>query len=92
VANVRGKSVKAVIRDVADGFVTVNPLFLKGFEQQTIRDLLRDITKVQTEIRSERFPTNDVNAIRARNLKLQRLYAAGMVIKNYAKERRISLA
>jgi hypothetical protein len=89
--NVRGKSLKALIRDVAEGYVAVNPLFLKPFDGETLRDFYREIAKVQVEIRSERFPTGDVNAIRERNVKLQRLYSATMVIRNYLRERRISV-
>jgi len=89
--NVRGKSLKALIRDVAEGFVTVNPLFLKPFDPETVREFYRDLSKVQTEIRSERFPTSDVTAIRNRNMRLQRLYSAAMIVRNFARERRIPL-
>lgn len=90
-ANVRGKSLKALIRDVADGYVVVNPLFLKAFDSETLRDFYHEISKIQIEVRSEKFPTNDILAIRTRNMKLQRLYTAIMVIRNYARERRVSL-
>ncbi len=91
-ANVRGKSLKAMIRDVAEGYVAVNPLFLKSFDHDTLRDFYVEISKVQVEIRAERFPTHDVLAIRSRNLRLQRLFAATMVIRNFARERRVPLA
>ncbi|MDA8238900.1 MAG: hypothetical protein M0Z67_00875 [Nitrospiraceae bacterium] len=91
-SNVRGKSLKATIRDVAEGYVIVNPLFLKSFDRETLRDFYSEISKVQVEIRAERFPTHDILAIRSRNLRLQRLFAATMVIRNYAKERRVPLA
>ncbi len=90
--NVRGKSLKAIIQDVADGYVIVNPLFLKSFDGETLRDFYKEIARVQIEIRSEKFPTGDIMAIRGRNLKLQRLYSAAMIIRNFARERRISLA
>jgi hypothetical protein len=90
-SNVRGKSLKATIRDIAEGYVMVNPLFLKSFEQETLRDLYVEISKIQNEIRAERFPTHDVLAIRNRNLKLQRLFSAAMIIRNFARERRVSL-
>ena len=90
-SSIRGKSLKATIRDIAEGYVVVNPLFLKSFEQETLRDFYIEISKVQNEVRSERFPVHDVLAIRNRNLKLQRLFSATMVIRNFAKERRLSL-
>jgi len=89
--SIRGKSLKATIRDIADGYVVVNPLFLKSFEHETLRDFYIEISKVQNEIRAERFPTRDIMAIRGRNLKLQRLFSATMIIRNYAKDRKVSL-
>lgn len=87
----RGKSIKALIRDVAEGYVAVNPLFLKSFEPELLRDFFHEISKIQIDIRSEKFPTRDVLAIRNRNVKLQRLYSAVMIIRNFARERRIAL-
>jgi hypothetical protein len=52
--NVRGKSLKALIRDVAEGYVAVNPLFLKPFDSETLRDFYHEISKVQVEILRER--------------------------------------
>lgn len=89
--NVRGKSSKALTVDVAEGYVAVNPLFLKPFDSESLKDLYHQIDKTQKELRAERFPSNDVQAIRMRNLKLQRLYAAQMVIRNFARERRLPL-
>lgn len=90
--SIRGKSLKAVIRDIAEGYVIVNPLFLKGFDHETLRDFYIEISKIQNEIRSERFPTRDALAIRDRNLRLQRLFGAVMVIRHFARERRVPLA
>lgn len=90
-SNVRGKSSKALTIDVAEGYVAVNPLFLKPFDADSLKDFYHQIDKTQKELRSERFPANDVQAIRMRNLRLQRLYSAQMVIRNFARERRLPL-
>lgn len=89
--NVRGKSLKAVTLDIAEGYIAVNPIFLKSFEPEQLKEISREIAKTQNDIRGERFPTNDLTSIRTRNLKLQRLHSASMVIRNFAKERRIPL-
>jgi hypothetical protein len=89
--NIRGKSLKAVVRDVAGGYVTVNPIFLKSFDRETLRAFYGEMSRVQVEIRAEKFPTHDIAAIRNRNLRLQKLYSAMMIIKNYARERKIIL-
>lgn len=89
--NIRGKSLKALTFDIAEGYLSVNPIFLKLFESEQLKEIFREISKTQNDIRAERFPTNDLSAIRARNLRLQRLHSASMIIRNFAKERKIIL-
>jgi hypothetical protein len=89
--NVRGKSLKALCVDIAEGYSTVNPLFLKPFDTETLKGLYHEAMKTQAEIRGERFPYSDVQAIRWRNMRLQRLHSAVMVIKTFARDRRILL-
>jgi hypothetical protein len=89
--NVRGKSNRALTVDVAEGYVAVNPLFLKSFDPQSLKEFYQQIDKTQKELRAEKFPSNDIQAIRLRNLRLQRLYQAQMIIRNFARERRTSL-
>jgi len=89
--SVRGKSLKALTLDIAEGYTAVNPIFLKSFEPEQLKEIYREIFKTQNDIRGERFPTKDLTAIRLRNLKLQRLHSASMIIRNFAKERRYML-
>ncbi|MEW6417305.1 MAG: hypothetical protein AB1480_04200 [Nitrospirota bacterium] len=88
---IRGKSLKAVTYDIAEGYVVVNPIFLKPLDDDSLKGLYHELMKTQIEIRGEKFPHGDTQAIRWRNTRLQRLYAASMVIKNFARERRIVL-
>ena len=90
-ANTRGKSNKALTMDVAEGYIAVNPIFLKPFSPEGLKELYYEIDKTQKFLRSEKFPANDIEAIRMRNLKLQRLYLATVVIRTFARERRIAL-
>jgi hypothetical protein len=89
--SIRGKSVKAIANDVADGYVVVNPLFLKSLDVASLKELHREMMKVQITIRAERFPSGDIQAIRWRNTRLQRLNSAVMILANYSRERRINL-
>lgn len=89
--NVRGKSFKAVAHDISEGYVVVNPIFLKPFDADSLKKLYHEIMKTGAEIRGEKFPYNDVQAIRWRNMRLQRLHSAAMIIKNFARDKRISL-
>lgn len=83
----RGKSLNAVAKDIAEGYVTVNPIFLKPLDAESLEGLYKQIVKVQTEIRGEKFPHGNINLIRARNIRLQRLHSSLMIIRNFAKER-----
>jgi hypothetical protein len=78
------KNFKSVANDIAEGFITVNPIFLKPFDKDDIRDLYQAIERKQIEVRAEPFPYNNNYLIRKRNLKLQRLFNALMIIKNFA--------
>ena len=86
---IRGKSLKAIAYDIAEGYVVVNPLFLKPLDEESLKGLYHEIVKAQVEIRGEKFPQGDTRAIRWRNTKLQRLNSASMILKNFARERRI---
>ncbi len=88
---IRGKSLKAITYDIAEGYVVVNPIFLKPLDDDSLKGLYHELVKTQTEIRGEKFPHGDTQAIRWRNTKLQRLYSASMIIRNFARERRIIL-
>jgi hypothetical protein len=86
-AVLRGKSIVAVSKDIAEGYVTVNPLFLKPLDVEALKGLHYQISKLQTTIRSESFPHKDLKAIRSRNMRLQRLHNALIVIHNFVKEK-----
>lgn len=81
----------AMAKDIAEGYVSLNPLVLKKFDADAFRGLLQKMRKLQTETRTEKFPMNDTQGIRRRNTKLQRLHHATVVLEHAARERRISL-
>lgn len=88
-AMIRGKSFKAMASDIAEGYAIVNPLFLKPLDAETLKDLFQEILKFEVGIRGEKFPQQDTQAIRMRNMRLQRLHSTKVIIKNFARERRI---
>ena len=90
-ANPRGKSFKAIAQDISEGYLAVNPIFLKPFNDETLKELYTEVSKFQVEIRAGKFPNGDIMAIRMRNLKLQRLFSAQMVIRTFARVKRIIL-
>jgi hypothetical protein len=86
---IRGKNPKATAFDIAEGYTVVNPIFLKPIDRETFKELYTMLMKKQAEIRSEKFPSGDMAAIRNRNLRLQRLHSAAMIMKNFARLRKI---
>lgn len=88
---IRGRSLKVITYDIAEGYIAVNPIFLKSLDEDSLKELYHEIMTTQKEIRSEKFPHSDPQAIRWRNTRLQRLYSALMILKNFARERRIIL-
>lgn len=87
----RGKSMKAIASDVAEGFIVVNPLFIKRFDKEMVKSLYETINKGMTAIRNEKITFTDTTAVRMRNMKLQRMHNAVIVLRNFARERRIPL-
>lgn len=88
---IQGKSIVAIAKDVAEGFFILNPLTLKKFEAPTYKALHQQLRKTQTEVRSESFPSHDASGIRNRNMRLQRLHTALMILEHSAKEKRIPI-
>ncbi len=87
----RGKGVAGICRDVAEGFFAITPLVLKKVEAEGYRSLHHHLKKIQTQVRSERFPLSDTLALRSRNSRLQRIHQALTVLEYSAKEKRIAL-
>ena len=87
----KGKSMKMVALDVAEGFITVNPLFLKKFDKDMIKELFENLNKALTGIRTEKLDFANQAALRVRNMKLQRMHNAMIIIRNIAREKRIPL-
>jgi len=87
----KGKSMKMVAVDVAEGFITVNPLFLKKFDKDMLKNLFENLNKTLTSIRNEKLDFGNQTALRIRNMKLQRMHNAMIIIRNIAHEKRIPL-
>ncbi len=87
----KGKSMKSVAFDVAEGYISVNPLFLKKFDKDMIKDLFDNLNKALTATRNAKIELADITAVRTRNMKLQRLHNAMIIIRNTAREKRIPL-
>jgi hypothetical protein len=83
----RGKSLIGISKDIAEGYVTVNPIFLKPLNVEDLEALYKQIVKLQVAVRGEKFPHGNVRGIRERNIRLQRLHSSLIIIRAYAKDR-----
>ena len=87
----RGKSMRVVAVDVAEGYVSVNPLFLKKFDKDMIKELYDHLNKALTATRNEKIDLANQTSVRMRNMRLQRLHNAMIIMRNTAREKRIPL-
>ena len=87
----RGKSMKVVSLDVGEGYISVNPLFLKKFDKDMIKELYEHLNKALTTTRNEKIELTNQASVRTRNMKLQRLHNAMIILRNTAREKRIPL-
>ena len=82
---------KAVANDVGDGYMSINPLVLKKFDKDMIKDLFEHLNKAMGAARNLAVPLNDSLALRQKNMKLQRLHNSIIILRNTAREKRIPL-
>ena len=82
---------KAVANDVAEGYMSINPLVLKKFDKDMIKDLFEHLNKAMGAARNLAIPLTDQIALRNKNMKLQRLHNAIIILRNTAREKRIPL-
>jgi hypothetical protein len=87
----KGKGINATAKDVADGFLFLNPIVLKKLEPEGFKALHHELKKIETAVRGENFPSHDTEAIRRRNMKLQRLHNSLVILKHCAREKKVVL-
>jgi hypothetical protein len=87
----QARSLALAAKDVMEGYLTLNPLVLKKFEDHSYKELYRQLRKLQVAIRSEGVNLSNQTALRTRNLRLQRMHQALTVMEHHAKNTKIVL-
>jgi hypothetical protein len=87
----RGKSMRSIAMDVAEGYISVNPIFLKKFDKDMLKELYENLNKALTGARNEKLDISNQAALRTRNMKLQRLHNAMIILRNTAREKKAPL-
>jgi cell wall assembly regulator SMI1 len=70
-----------VAADVAEGYVSLNPVVLKKYERHEVDALLKELEKLTRDMRSQVVPTDDADASATRSRKLLRLSQANVVLQ-----------
>jgi hypothetical protein len=69
--------------DVAEGYLSLNPVTLKKFQGPELDQLQRELERVARDTRSTIVPENDPEKAQAKNRKLLRLSQATTVLNSY---------
>ncbi|MFQ3574143.1 MAG: hypothetical protein SNJ53_05870 [Thermodesulfovibrionales bacterium] len=85
------RNLKGVVSDIVEGFITVNPLYLKGLRNEEIKALYELIVRKQQEIRTETISISDIASIRGKNMRLQRVQTALNTITHYLRTKKIPI-
>ena len=85
------RNLALLAKDVMEGYLTLNPLILKKYDETTSREIYRQLRKLQTTVRIDGVDLTNQAALRTRNHRLQRLHQALSVLEHHAKLHRIFL-
>ena len=72
-----------VASDVAEGYVSLNPVVLKKYEKHEVDALLKELEKLTRDTRSQNVPQDDAEASATRSRKLLRLSQANVVLQSW---------
>ncbi len=89
-AFIRGNPL-AVAKEIADGYIFVNPIFFKKFDESDYKELYQNLLKVQKMVRADSPSQKDHGAVRLRNMRLQRLNNSMIVLKHQCRLKKIML-
>jgi hypothetical protein len=87
----QSRNLALLAKDVMEGYLTLNPLVLRRYNEATCKELHRQLRRLQTTIRIESVDLGNQTSLRIRNHRLQRMHQATGVLEHHAKLHRISL-
>lgn len=81
-----GGSAYNMVRDVAEGYIIISERTFKTYKQQDLIDFSMEADKLLREVRGNQPAVTDVEAVKKRQRKMQRLQQA-LTIANAARSR-----
>lgn len=82
---------KSLAIDIADGFTTLSPTALRRYTAADIKIVHSNLNLVLREVRGEVIPVEDQAGIKKKNLRVQRINQALLMLSNYCRQQRIIL-
>ncbi|MGH7370571.1 MAG: hypothetical protein ACREJK_01805 [Candidatus Methylomirabilales bacterium] len=79
----------AIAREIGDGFHSLTTASLKRYTPADLKTINTSLQQVLRDARGETPPSGDAEAIRKKNLRLQRLNTAILTLTNYCRQQRI---
>lgn len=70
-------------RDIAEGYVMVTERSFKSLTRPDLDQLGFELERHLRDLRGDQAPLDDIQAIQARNRKIQRVNVAMMVLRSY---------
>ena len=83
-----GGSAYAMARDIGEGFTNVTERTFKGMTDADMNQLVFEIDRLLRQLRGSRSATDDIDVVKARNRKIQRLNTAVMISRTYRQKHR----
>ncbi len=83
-----GGSAFSMARDIGEGFVNVTERTFKAMTDADINKLVFEIDRLLRELRGSQVAIDDINAVKARNRKIQRLNTTVMISRTYRQKHR----
>lgn len=83
-----GGSAYAMARDIGEGYVSVTERTFKSMTGADMNKLLFELDRFLRELRGSQSATDDIDVVKARNRKIQRLNTAVMVARTYSQKHR----
>jgi len=78
-------------RDIADGLLSLSPSSLKKYTPSDLKTINANLNLVLREVRGEVVSPEDTATVRRKNLRLQRINQALLVLNAYCKQTGIAL-
>lgn len=82
---------KGLAKDIAEGYIALTPPILRKFTPPELKTINQNLNIVLRETRGEPAETGNVDTIRRKSHRIQRLNQALFVLANYCKQNRVPL-